>query len=200
MDALRYYVALLIVAALPAALSMWFLIHPFARFWRRRGPALTYLWVVVLAALLGGAIFRFREPLLRVEFGFSWALSALGVVFVAGAIALESGYRRQLKVTTLLGLPEIDRRRSRQLMTGGIYARIRHPRYIGLFLEACAFSLFANYLAAYLVVVALVPILGLIVLLEERELRLSFGEEYRRYERTVPRFIPRCRSPLRRGH
>jgi protein-S-isoprenylcysteine O-methyltransferase Ste14 len=56
------------------------------------------------------------------------------------------------------------------------------------------YALFANYLTPYLVVVLSIPVMLLVVLLEERELRERFGEEYQAYCRRVPRFFRR-RSP-----
>jgi protein-S-isoprenylcysteine O-methyltransferase Ste14 len=54
-----------------------------------------------------------------------------------------------------------------------------------------AYAAFSNYLGAYLVAAGTVPLLHLIVLLEERELRDRFGEEYEAYLTHVPRYIPR---------
>ena len=72
MDAVPYYIALFMLVAFPAGMSMWFLIHPFAGFWRRRGPVLTYFVALAVALLIGFTAFLFRGPLLSVEFGFGW--------------------------------------------------------------------------------------------------------------------------------
>ena len=61
-----------------------------------------------------------------------------------------------------------------------------------------AFATFSNYLGAYLVVLAFLPALHLVVLLEERELRDRFGEEYAAYCERVPRYIPRLQLHDRR--
>lgn len=196
MSAVRYYIALVIVVGIPAGLSMWFLIHPFAGFWRRRGPAVAYSAVITLAVVLAAGIFRFRKPLLDLEFGFRWPLAAAGILLALAAAVLEHFYRRQLSVSILLGLPEISTGRPRKLLTEGIYARMRHPRYAGLFLEVLGFSLIANYAAPYLVLVAMVPVLWLTIRLEERELLSRFGEEYERYRARVPALLPR---PSRHG-
>lgn len=191
MDAVRYWLAVVLLVAFPPALLSWLLIHPLAPFWRQRGPTTTYLVVVSVAAAIGTVIYRFREPLLAVEFGFRWAPTAVGLLILAAAVWLERQYRRQLSVATLLGLPEISARRQSHLLTEGIYARVRHPRYIGVLLETVGLALFVNYLATYVMTAALAPVLYLVVLLEERELRQRFGGQYDRYMRRVPRFFPR---------
>ena len=197
MDAARYFIALFLLVAFPAAMSMWLLIHPLARFWRRRGPTITYASVVVLAAVIGLLVFRFREPLLRVDFGFNWVLTIAAIlVYIAGAL-LERQYRRHLTIATLLGLPEVSENRPSRLLTEGIYSKVRHPRYLGLMCEISATALLVNYLAIYLLVLATIPVVYLTVWLEERELVERFGEAYERYMAEVPRFLPRVRQPGR---
>ncbi len=170
---------------------MWLLIHPLARFWRRRGPATTYLAVGAAAALIASGLFRWRNSLLREEFGFSYPLTLVAIACAVVAILIERQYRRHLGIATLLGLPEVAEGRASKLITEGIYGRIRHPRYLGILFEISAFALFANYLAAYVVVVAAFPLLHLIVLCEERELLDRFGDEYERYAKRVPRYFPK---------
>jgi len=80
-----------------------------------------------------------------------------------------------------------------KLLTDGIFARIRHPRYVEILLAVLTYALFSNYLASYLMFLFGLPMIYLIVLLEERELRQRFGAEYEAYCRRVPRFIPRTR-------
>jgi protein-S-isoprenylcysteine O-methyltransferase Ste14 len=77
------------------------------------------------------------------------------------------------------------------LLTDGIYARMRHPRYVEVVLGTLVYCLIANYVGAYIVLGASVPVLYVVALLEERELRRRFGAAYEAYARRVPRFVPR---------
>jgi len=197
MDAVRYFIALFLLVAFPAAMSMWLLIHPLARFWRRRGPTVTYASVVGLAAAIGFLVFQFRGPLLRIEFGFSWVLTVAAILCYVGGGLLELRYRRYLTIATLLGLPEVSENHPSELLTAGIYSKIRHPRYLGLMFEISATALLVNYLAVYLLVLATVPVLYFIVWLEERELLERFGGQYEQYRSRIPRFLPRIERPGR---
>ena len=55
-----------------------------------------------------------------------------------------------------------------------------------------AYAFIANYVGVYILAVVILPALHLVVLLEERELRHRFGEEYDLYRARVPRYIPRA--------
>jgi protein-S-isoprenylcysteine O-methyltransferase Ste14 len=70
-----------------------------------------------------------------------------------------------------------------------LYARIRHPLYVGwaIFFWAAptmtyGHALFAAVLTAYMAIAALI---------EERDLVAHFGDLYKNYMRHVPRYIPR---------
>jgi protein-S-isoprenylcysteine O-methyltransferase Ste14 len=92
----------------------------------------------------------------------------------------------------LVGLPELAPERYPQgLITTGLYARLRHPRYVQVALALLGYALIANYLAGYLVFAAWLLVMYPLVVLEERELRQRFGEAYDAYCRQAPRFIPR---------
>ena len=190
MDAVRYYIALLMVVAFPAEMSMWFVIHQLAGFWRKRGPSLTYLVVASVAMLIGFAAFQFRDLILGVEFGFGWKHAILASACYAGGIALEVRYRRQISIGTLLGLPEVSEDHEDVLLDQGIYSRIRHPRYLGLLCEITGSAFLVNYLATYLLAAATIPALYVTILIEERELVQRFGSDYVEYASRVPRFLP----------
>ena len=88
-------------------------------------------------------------------------------------------------------MPELQANgRGGQLLTEGIYSKMRHPRYVELSLGTFALTLFVNHLGTYLLFVAFLAGLHAVVLLEERELCERFGEEYLAYRARVPRFIP----------
>jgi protein-S-isoprenylcysteine O-methyltransferase Ste14 len=60
-----------------------------------------------------------------------------------------------------------------------------------VFFGLIAVALFTNYLAAYVILGLLTPIIYVMTHLEERELRDRFGQEYLDYSQRVPRFVPR---------
>jgi protein-S-isoprenylcysteine O-methyltransferase Ste14 len=192
MDIIRYYVALILVILLPPVLYYWLLIHPFVHFWRRLGPRWTYGLVGLIMALSMVSLFRIRQALLAVEFGTNYYLTAPGLLFLATSTWLGFQILRQMSILTMLGLPELaPDKRPQQLITTGIYATIRHPRYVQIYLGFLGSALIANYLALYLIVALWLPGIYVIVLLEEKELRDRFGAAYDDYCRRVPRFVPK---------
>jgi protein-S-isoprenylcysteine O-methyltransferase Ste14 len=137
-------------------------------------------------------LFSMRHFLLRIEYGTSYPLLGLGLGCLTLAAMIRWTIQKKLSIKVLLGLPEIAPDRfPRALVTDGIYARMRHPRYVQFLLAFIGYALIANYLAAYLVVALWVPGIYLIALLEEKELRDHFGDIYQAYCRKVPRFVPK---------
>jgi protein-S-isoprenylcysteine O-methyltransferase Ste14 len=101
-------------------------------------------------------------------------------------------YFEYLTIGILIGLPEITRDDyPGTLLTEGIYSRIRHPRYVGSFFFVLGLAFLANAPIPYLVASALIPLIYIIVFLEERELNKRFGSDYEKYCQKVPRFIPK---------
>jgi protein-S-isoprenylcysteine O-methyltransferase Ste14 len=83
-----------------------------------------------------------------------------------------------------------------KLVTNGPYAYVRNPLYLGNMLIYLGFGIMSMALFPYLQIIALGYFLlqyYLIVTLEEEYLSCRFGDEYMRYFRSVPRFIPRLR-------
>jgi protein-S-isoprenylcysteine O-methyltransferase Ste14 len=199
MNAIRYYMALIMVVMLaPGPFCCWLLIHPFVRFWRRLGPGWTYGVVGPLWALAMAGLFRMRHALLAVEFGTSYYLTAPGLLLLAVSGWLGVVWFRRMRLLTILGLPELAPDRHPQpLITNGVYAIIRHPRYVQIYLGLWGSALIANYLVLYLAMALWLPGIYVIVRLEEKELRDRFGLAYDEYSHRVPRFLPRI--PRRSG-
>ena len=198
MNSVRYFIALFLVISLPPLFLYWLLVHPFVNFWRGQGIGVTYgcLLAVITAGMVG--LFSIRHFLLSIEYGTSYPLVALGLVLLTLSGTMRFMIRNKLTIKVLLGLPEVAPDRfPRELMTDGLYARMRHPRYVQLLIALAGYALIANYLAAYFMVALWVPAVYIIVLLEEKELRDHFGEDYIEYCRRVPRFVPKLKA--RRG-
>ncbi len=199
MDTIRYFVALILVVSLPMLFLYWLLIHPFIKFWRSQGVGLTYTLILTLIAIGMIGLFSIRQELLATDFGTSYPLLILGILFLALAGAMRVAIQKRLTIAILLGLPEIaPDRYPRALITDGIYARVRHPRYVQLLIALVGYALIANHLASYIVVALWLPAIHVIVSLEEKELLEHFGESYANYCLRVPRFIPRIRRWRRR--
>jgi protein-S-isoprenylcysteine O-methyltransferase Ste14 len=194
MDSVRYFIALGVLVCLPPALLFWVFIHPFARQWRKLGPARTYAVLSGPVVLLMSTSILARKWLLAIDFGASLPLLAPALLFFAGASTIAIKRRKLLTPRIMTGISELSRAPEKwELLTEGIYARIRHPRYAELFLWILGYSCVANYLSLYVACLMLVPALYGIAILEERELKDRFGDRYELYCREVPRFVPRFR-------
>jgi protein-S-isoprenylcysteine O-methyltransferase Ste14 len=192
MDAIRYGLALLLLATAPGVFLYWFSIHPFIRIWRKLGVGLTMAIHYGLILLLAAGVFLIRGPLLAVDFGLHPAPGALGIGVLAVAGWWRSRLSKQIASATLMGLSEIaPERYDNRLITEGIYSQMRHPRYVQMSLAFLGWALLCNYLAVYIVFAVSIVWVILVVRVEEKELMDRFGEEYRRYCERVPRFLPR---------
>jgi methanethiol S-methyltransferase len=81
-----------------------------------------------------------------------------------------------------------------ELVTDGIYAHVRHPQYLGLFVLIA--SLLIQWPTILSVLMAPVLFFTYVRLArrEERELEAEFGAAYLGYKASVPAFLPRLRA------
>ena len=83
------------------------------------------------------------------------------------------------------------------LFIDGPFAYVRNPLYVGNMMMYVGVGIMSNALMPYLVVLAYGFFLlqyTMIVTKEEEYLQRAFGDEYERYVKNVPRFIPRLRA------
>ncbi len=85
------------------------------------------------------------------------------------------------------------------LEQGGMHRYVRHPLYFGTLLFIWSLFLLFPYLNNLLacLVITLYTVFG--ARLEEKKLVAQFGEQYRRYQQTVPMLIPRLTVPRAPG-
>ncbi len=191
LDAIRYAIAWLLLVTGPGAVLFWFPVHPFVRFWRRIGYRWGYVagLAVYLVSVVLGIIFA--PPLLSIDFGLHAVPLVGGLCLLAAHAYLRRRWRTQLTLRTLFGVPELaPSDRPPVLLTEGIYARIRHPRYLETLLGYAGYACLSNYLAAYGVAAFLLVGILVLIPLEERELADRFGPPYEEYRRRVPALIP----------
>ena len=86
-----------------------------------------------------------------------------------------------------------------ELATTGVYARMRHPQYVGFV------AILIGFLFQWptILTLAMFPILVVmywrLALAEERQAEAEFGEAYRRYAARTPRFVPRLSGTFPRA-
>jgi protein-S-isoprenylcysteine O-methyltransferase Ste14 len=135
---------------------------------------------VTLYALEGAARWPLRAVLLLSLAGVLWGIRSLGQVDAFGIEAFLRG----------------ERHHPARLTVEGPYRFVRHPFY-GLAIVALwsAPVLSLDRLVLNVLFTAWI-VFGAV--LEERDLLAEFGEDYRRYRRSVPMLVPGRRSPGRR--
>lgn len=194
MDAARAFIALALTLSVPPMLLFWLLLHPWVGLWRRLG--VVYSYALILSVLLASVIliFRRREVLVAFDLGTNAALAVLGCCLLLAAGVVRRLLARTTTGALLSGLPELDPdEHGTPLVTAGLHAHVRHPRYLQGLLALVGWSLVANHGSVHLLVAGTALLLLVIIRLEERELHARFGEEYARYCSRVPRLIPRIR-------
>ncbi|MBL8579674.1 MAG: isoprenylcysteine carboxylmethyltransferase family protein [Mesorhizobium sp.] len=113
----------------------------------------------------------------------------LSFIFIGGGfVIISAGWKV---------LYEAQRRHT--LATTGIYARVRHPQYIGFVLVMFGFLLQWPTLLTLAMFPVLVFMYWRLARREEQEVLAEHGEAYARYMREVPAFFPRlsARQPTR---
>jgi len=195
MDNARYFIAVLMAITLVPSVASWYVIHPFARFWRRLGTVATYC--IVYSVIISGCLvlWEFRAAIVGADLGFQPLLLLPAAAAAAAGIVIARQRRKELTQRVLVGMPEISRRDKGRLLTGGIYGRTRNPRYLEILTFSFVYTAFANYAGIWVLYALMFPALHLVVLLEERELRDRFGAEYEEYCRRVPRYLPKPQAP-----
>jgi protein-S-isoprenylcysteine O-methyltransferase Ste14 len=121
-----------------------------------------------------------RPPAAQLLAGLALILFELWIFW---RVKRDMGAARLVGQTELSGGGEIARH--------GIYARLRHPRYVGSFLAILGACLIAGTRAMWIAAAVWTALALAAISFEERELSIRFGAAYEEYSRRVPRFIPR---------
>jgi protein-S-isoprenylcysteine O-methyltransferase Ste14 len=164
----------------------WLILHNRVFFWRRHVRAAFPVAVLAGWGIVDFVLYRFRLELIRRD-GLSW-LALLGMVLIAFDVFAFCPSEAVLGGRRIVGHSELAG--SRELIVRGLYARVRHPRYLGMM---------SGVFGACLIV-ALPPLWGASVLwlvlalasirAEENELHTRLGPAYAAYAKRVPALLP----------
>jgi protein-S-isoprenylcysteine O-methyltransferase Ste14 len=186
MRVLYWFAWLVLVVELPVPVY-WSVFHGGIRFWRGRGRAA--YWVAVGCAWGGGGwlLYSYRAQLLTAMDRPLWAILA-GALLIGADIAILVAVEAQLGRRRLVGQAELAG--DGELFMGGLYARVRHPRYLGMILGILGVCVLAGTRLLWMVAAPWLVATLVIIQLEERELRTRFGAAYIVYAGRVPALLP----------
>ena len=146
------------------------------------------LTIYLLTSILGSR-YPVIDPFTHVN-GHLWAALAGGSMYVWGLVMLLS-WAAMLGGLIIMGRAwKLIHRAKGELVTSGLYRRVRHPQYFGLFLITVGMLI----QWPTIITAAMWPILMLmyyrLARREEKEIETKFEEKYTEYKQRVPMFIP----------
>jgi len=185
---LHWFAGLVLVVELPVPIY-WLVLHGGLGFWRKRDRGRLPYWLAAGAAwgVGGWMLYHFRANLFAAGDRPLWAILA-SVLLMGADVAILFIVETQLGGRRLVGQAELTG--SGELAETGLYAWVRHPRYLGMMMGVLGVCLLAGSRQLWLVAavwwIAALAIIGL----EERELRGRFGAAYAAYAKRVPALLP----------
>jgi protein-S-isoprenylcysteine O-methyltransferase Ste14 len=115
------------------------------------------------------------------------ATKSIGLILATFGFLLAKLAFRPISLSQFLG---IKKEEESELITTGIYARMRHPLYTALILGLIGFVLFNPTYTHLVHAVCMLVYLGVGIHFEERRLIARFGENYTKYKQQTPMLFP----------
>jgi len=143
--------------------------------------------LIALAAVLLGFALDWLLPayVLTVLLSF-WERVVIAVILIGAGAALAIPALRGFRSA---GTHVEPWKASTVLMTGGIFGRLRNPMYVGLTLLLAGLSIFLASDWMLVMTIVFMPVIHFgVVKREERYLEAKFGDTYRAYKASVPRY------------
>ena len=183
--------ALVLFLQLPIPL-FWFVLHPQVNFWRRHQTAGYVTGVLLSWGPVTACMILFHQDLFRHDWPPVWSIAA-GLALLAFEAWIFWRVNHDLGGAKLVGKTELSG--GGEVVHKGIYARIRHPRYVGSLMAILGACLLAGTRLMWTAAAAWCLLTLVAIAMEERELRARFGSAYEEYCRRVPRFLPMRAKP-----
>jgi protein-S-isoprenylcysteine O-methyltransferase Ste14 len=137
------------------------------------------IWILITFGFFGG--FYLANPINDFSEGFGFVFIVAGLIIRwISILQLGKSFTVDVAITN-----------TAKLKTDGLYKRIRHPSYTGLFSIVLGFSFIMSSFYSFLVLA--VPVFLAIsyrIVVEEKVLIAEFGESYIKYKSRTKRIIP----------
>jgi protein-S-isoprenylcysteine O-methyltransferase Ste14 len=188
---------LISVTGLLAVVPLHFLSVEHERLDNRFGEERGYKIGAALGMISGWGFFLFlfglwispQDQFLFQPFDTSFFAIPLTHLLLAFCFLIPGAYLG-IKGVTEMGLKVAETHRAESVISTGVYARVRHPQYLGAILAHIGASFLFSGLYSLLVTLLVIPVNYILCWKEEKEMIREFGEEYREYQKSVPMLFP----------
>ncbi len=186
-------IALITIMLWPVVPLFWIPVHGFPRIFRKIG-LLTYIFPLITWLPVAYLIYCERSSLLSCKFVFPTFLSLVGIVIFMAGVLLQFWTLKLLRLSGLMGMPEISKKTKGRFVAEGPFRVVRHPTYLSHTMMFLGVFLMTGVTTVGIsMIIDLLAVQSMVIPLEEKELMSRFGEEYRQYRNRVPRYFPRLR-------
>lgn len=117
-------------------------------------------------------------------------LNYVGYMLATLGVVLTSRSLKEISFSSFLGLSGDNPDTSEGLVIRGIYAKVRHPLYLGLVLIFIGYFLVSGTIGALIHLSCLIVYLPFGIYFEEKNLLRKYGSAYLDYQKSVPPFFP----------
>ena len=155
----------------------------------RRGALETIILAVSIVGFIVPLAWAVSTWLHDVNYPPLLVVQLIGLLFIGGGLVLFNRTHVDIGKNWSATLQIA---RDQELITTGIYARVRHPMYLSLIVFALGESLLIpNWVAGPACLIGCIVLAGLRMRAEERMLVERFGKAYRDYAARTPAIFPR---------
>ena len=119
------------------------------------------------------------------------------LLFITGILAMIGSIVISIKASKVISVSTVaDMRTDRkpELITGGLYARIRHPLYLATILGFGAVGLIYPFPTVIVFALSMILYTMIGAFFEERKLIRHYGDEYRNYKKHAGFILPKISS------
>ena len=186
--------AMMMVMMWPAIPMFLIELHLAVNFWRKLG-VWTYLTMILQWVPIALVLYLLQGTILHYEIELGTPFLVFGILLIAAAVALHGWTAKLIGIKATIGYTELKpdiSSEKRSLITSGPFSIVRHPSYWAHTAIMTGIFLITGIVAVGIIALIDVAITYFVTTkLEDQELVERFGNQYREYQKRVPKFFPK---------